>query len=256
VNEVRTFSTAYKSALHAHVRERDEHTLHSAYELGRQAVASNLGLLDVAGAHHDALLAAVHAHPSAGIDYVLDAAADFLVETLSTYEMVKRGFADERAAARAQRHQAAMIRNLSAFLADAALAATSHDALTEVLQLVAEHARELTAAQAAVVVVQPVKREFCAAYSHEDETTRYVSARDALRDAARIVSSGAAKARVSTPETGRHQITAALARFDRTMIGALQVMRSDREFSDVDEAVIAHVAQLTSPTLERVLSTK
>lgn len=254
MNSPREFSAAYSVCLRAHLDQRDEHTLRTAYELGRRAVASELALLDVAGAHHDAVLAAVRSYPPARVEYVLEVAGDFLVEILATYEMVKRGFADEHAAARAERRHATMVRNLSSFLTDAAHAAASPDALPEVLQLVVEHARELTGAQTAIAAVQTVRGERAEAYSRDEESPPDLSAMRALTEARRMVVSGTRSAPYGGARAGAHELTAALTSFEGEVIGALQVATATgRGFSAADEAVVAHIAQITSPTLERVL---
>ena len=63
--------------------------------------------------------------------------------------MVQRGYRAAREAARAERRQTEMSRQLSAFLADASLALDASDSLEEMLRLVAEQARELVAPRAA-----------------------------------------------------------------------------------------------------------
>ena len=77
------------------------------------------------------------------------AAGDFFLESLSSFEMVQRGFGEAREAARLERRQTEMSRQLSTFLADASLALDASDSLEEMLRLVAEQARELVGADAA-----------------------------------------------------------------------------------------------------------
>lgn len=80
----------YKQALAEYVVHGGETSLHSAYELGRQAVASNLGLLSLIGAHGDALaevLKIPEADPAA-LRRAAEAAHHFLGEALSSFEML------------------------------------------------------------------------------------------------------------------------------------------------------------------------
>ena len=67
--------------------------------------------------------------------------------------MVQRGFAEAREAARLERRQTEMSRQLSTFLADASLALDASDSLEEMLRLVAEQARELVGADCCVATV-------------------------------------------------------------------------------------------------------
>ena len=81
---------------------------------------------------------------------VIHAAADFQMEALSAYEVIRRGFAETVDAIAIERRQAAMFRRLSEILSDTSLASRSRSSLTEVLQLVVEQARELTDAECSV----------------------------------------------------------------------------------------------------------
>ena len=64
--------------------------------------------------------------------------------------MLQRVLADAREAATVERRQAAVLRQLSTFLGDASIAADGSDSFDEMLQLVAEHARELIGARRCV----------------------------------------------------------------------------------------------------------
>ena len=122
-----------------------------AYELGREAVGRRLSVLDLAVAHQEALLSALAAASSPEESQgVAGAAGDFFLESLSSFEMVQRGFAEARRTARLERRQNEMSRRLSAFLADASLALDASDSLEEMLRLVAEQARELVGADCCV----------------------------------------------------------------------------------------------------------
>ena len=81
------------------------------------------------------------------------AAGDFFLESLASFEMVQRGFREATEAARLERRQTEMSRQLSTFLADASLALDASESLEEMLRLVAEQARELVGAQCCVATV-------------------------------------------------------------------------------------------------------
>ncbi|HEY6221001.1 MAG TPA: hypothetical protein VIX13_00530, partial [Candidatus Eisenbacteria bacterium] len=53
---IRTFESRYAAALRGHVSGGSETTLHAAYELGREAFHSGVGVLEMAALQHAALL--------------------------------------------------------------------------------------------------------------------------------------------------------------------------------------------------------
>lgn len=75
----------YASWLRAHLESAGEGPLSHAYEIGRQALAAGMGVLDVATLHHQALTR-MHDHAEAWVG-----AQAFLVEALSPFEIVHRG---------------------------------------------------------------------------------------------------------------------------------------------------------------------
>lgn len=82
----------YASWLLAHLQSAGEGPLSHAYELGRQALAEGLGVLDVAHLHHEALARLDGAGFGSGENGSARRAAQaFLVEALSPFEIVHRG---------------------------------------------------------------------------------------------------------------------------------------------------------------------
>lgn len=77
----------YAATLAGHLAKADEAGLHHAYELGRQALADGLGILDLVLLHHEALGAL-----GVGGAQQLDRAAQFLAEGVSPFEMSLRGY--------------------------------------------------------------------------------------------------------------------------------------------------------------------
>jgi hypothetical protein len=143
------FVRRYARAFDAYLAEPGETALSTAYELGREAVVEDVALLDVCLAHHDALAAALGRAPAEADRAALArAAGHFLLEALASYEMVQRGFWEAQTTLESERRHAGMVRRLSAFLADASLAAGRPDALAETLRLVVEQGRELLDAHA------------------------------------------------------------------------------------------------------------
>jgi PAS domain S-box-containing protein len=80
----------YADALREYVAEGSEAALARAYELGRKAAGTGLGILDLAVVHHDALLA-LPTHGAVGRPSVT-MAAQFLAESLSPFEMTLRSY--------------------------------------------------------------------------------------------------------------------------------------------------------------------
>jgi signal transduction histidine kinase len=79
----------YKKALQEFIFNEGEEALHDAYEIGRQALASNVGLLGLIDAHGDAFTRLLRQNVSDTDDLVrqIDAACRFLSESLSAFDM-------------------------------------------------------------------------------------------------------------------------------------------------------------------------
>jgi serine phosphatase RsbU (regulator of sigma subunit) len=102
--DLAAFEQRYASALRGYLESPDEAHLSEAYELGRQAVSDQLSMLELAAAHHAVLVAALQSpEPPAPVDQLAARAGAFFVESLSTYEMTQRGFAEAQVAAREER---------------------------------------------------------------------------------------------------------------------------------------------------------
>jgi hypothetical protein len=268
----RQFEAAYASALAAHLEAGGESTLRAAYELGRDAVVGELSVLDVAGAYHRALTDALRrARDREDVVRTTRAAGEFLVESLSAYEMVQRGLRETREAAVAERRQSAMLRQLTSLLADPSLALGRADSLAEALRLVAEEARELTGARCCVataalgggralteVAVDLETEVDPATLARPDELARrhaLVQAADGpVRQTSEAARSAPALAGVRA-EGGRPLrgwIAAPLTFLDTRHFGCLEVFDSETgEFTELDEAMLDHLARLASAALER-----
>ncbi len=71
----------------------DEEALHSAYELGRAALADNITLLDLVRTHHQVFGQILSTTPNPDdLPAIVNAAADFLVEALAPFELARRGY--------------------------------------------------------------------------------------------------------------------------------------------------------------------
>lgn len=272
VNATSQFRVSYASAFQRYLGDASETTLRAAYELGREAVGRELSVLDLAVVHHDVLLSALRGGAE-NVDRITQRASDFFVESLSAFEMVRRGFADARQAALLERQQSAMLRQLSNFLADASLALDASDSLDETLRLVAEQTRELIGADYCVVfVTMDAGREIFAAASLSDTAAASTSATgrgDLGAIFSRLGGAGGA-ARIAGDElatnaalralaehagagsVGRGRLGAPLTALDGAELGSIQLFdKHGGEFNDVDEALLVHLAQMVSAAIER-----
>ena len=211
-------AASYATAFTAYLSARGERELGAAYDLGRQAVAAHLSVLDLAEAHHAAVRAALgNGSPP---DATVRAAADFLRESLSIFESVHRGYSEVREVARLEHEHVEQLRAL----ADTSIALNSSLTVEEILQLTAEAARSLIGGtRATVAIFAPDPR---------------------LRPQT-------ATAPTQTPDgdhgpAGPARMTAQLSGRGREL-GMLEVVdRSEREFSARDETILTQLAQLAS----------
>ena len=249
-----SFAGAYDFAFRRYVVNRSEALLRAAYELGRQAVEQELAVLDLAAAHHSAVRSLLlRDHAPRNIDCVVSAAEEFFVETLGAFEMVQRGFREAAEAAVLGTRQAAIVRRLSGVLADVSLAVDGSRSLREVLQLVAEQARELTGADVCLLTVTP-------ADEHEGKLEGFARAEtvrqsDSRTDwgSLRLVDSGKDADGSASVEGGEQVLEGGLTSLDGRTLGRIRVVRTagSAPFGDVERAVLVHLAQMVSAAVER-----
>lgn len=267
------FARRYGEAFDAYLRDRDERALNAAYELGRAAVAQQLSVLDLASAHQDVLLDRLDrdSHTTAQND-VIRAAGEFFQEAISAYDMVSRALQDARETAVIERRNATILRRLSAFLADASLALDAADSLYEMLQLVAEHARELTGAERCAVRLSlddatsaidalATDHPGPALQPHVDELSSLYRALAPPADSVRMTGSDLERHRhthaLTEPEDPaawkpRGWLAAALTALDGRYLGLIQAFdKQTGDFSELDEAILVQLAQMASAAVER-----
>ena len=233
------FRVSYENAFRAHLADTGEGTLRAAYELGREAVQDGLTLLELAEAHHAALGATLM---GAQLDAatLIRASGDFLAESISAYEMVRRGFEESHEAALIERSRLEMLRQLSRFLADASLASEAAGSLQEVLRLIAEQAREL------------VDVELCAVTLVADPPLRASSYVPTRRETDERPPLSAVETLPAYEDDDR--LALPLTSLDGSELGRLEVCgKKEGAFSPVDRAAVEHLAQMTSAAVERVL---
>ncbi len=210
------FRDAYSAKFDEYLVTHDENALHAAYELGRDAVERELSVLDLASAHHDVLARSLAREPTK-IEATTRAAEQFFLESLSAFEIVQRGYREARETAALEQRNTAILRQLSSFLADASLAVDAHHSLIEMLQLLAEQAREIVDADACIVQLEGLH-----ATSQEEQ----------LDEPLRLV--------------------VPLTSLDGRELGTIAVARGSRVFSALEEAILTHLAQMAAAAVERV----
>jgi hypothetical protein len=84
----------YAAAFARYLFHRDEAALSAAYELGRHALATGVGLLEVVQVHHQVVMEVPPG--TEGPQELAEAAETFLVEVLASFEMTRRAFRDRR----------------------------------------------------------------------------------------------------------------------------------------------------------------
>src|SRR6185437_5918371 len=209
---------------------------------------------------------------STGRDDLIRAAGEFLLESVSAFEVLQRALREVRETALVERRHATMLLHLSSFLADASLAFDASGSLDELLQLVAEHAREITGA------------ERCAVRLMLDESSPTIEALavepgealgsqlDDLTALYRVLGGPSGSIRMTATELDRHRADHALSEpaagawrprawlaspltaLDGRQLGLIQAFdKQTGEFSELDEATLMQLAQMASAAVERTL---
>jgi GAF domain-containing protein len=229
-------------------------------------------VLDLAATHHDVLLSALEDPANArSPEAVTRAAADFFLESLSAFEMVQRGVREAREAAMVERRHAAILRRLSTFLADASLGLDAAGSIDEMLQLVAEHAREVIGAEQcvarlkvadgsqrtleAVALEQGIEGDLVDASRFADLYDSIGPTSGSLRMTASDLERQPAPpglAEAGEPATPRGWLAASLTALDGRDLGLIQLFdKRDGDFSELDEAVLVQLAQMAAAAVER-----
>lgn len=253
----------YTEGLHAALADAGERSLSVAYNLGRDAVRSGLSVLDLAAIHNDAVAAELRAAPDMPTaERMTQSAGEFLLESLSAYEMLQRVLRETRERAMVEQRQTMLLRRLSDFLGDASLAVDANASVHEVLQLVAEHALDFVDAAACRARLGPTEADpsvLEAVASSEgagapDDATlqRLDDLYDTLAPTGPIrLGPDAVAERVDGARFA--WLAVALTALDGRRMGDLHLYGSgDAAFADVDEAVVAQLAHMASATFERM----
>jgi serine phosphatase RsbU (regulator of sigma subunit) len=143
-----SFAERYRRHFLAYLESGDEADVAPAYELSREAVAEGLSLLELHDVHRRAASEVVLPEPDPERRLALaERAADFLRESLATFEIASRGYVEVQETARAEHEHA---RQLQA-IAEASIALGASLEVADILQLVTAEARRVLGAEHAQV---------------------------------------------------------------------------------------------------------
>src|SRR5258708_14031182 len=88
-----SLSKRYAAALLGYLTCHEERILNRAYEMGREAIARGLGVLDIARIHHEALAELILSSDSKNRERpTVEAGQTLFLEALSPFEVGHRGF--------------------------------------------------------------------------------------------------------------------------------------------------------------------
>jgi|SRR5579863_545029 len=92
------FESQYLGKLEGYLRDRGEDTLEDAYELGRQALAQGMGILDMAAIHQQAVLKIMtrSGAPRKNVE-AAERAGEFFAQSAAPFEMTHRAFGEANA---------------------------------------------------------------------------------------------------------------------------------------------------------------
>ena len=269
---VADFVQRYREVFATYLQGRDEHALSRAYELGRSAVAQDLSVLDLAAAHQEVILERVRSSSDpTEHEELVRAAGEFFLESVSAFEVLQRALQEVRETALVERRHATILRHLSSFLADASLAFDASASFDELLQLVAEHARELTGAeQCAVRLAFDDDTPTMDALAVEQHDAALRPQLNELAALYRALAPPTGSLRMTPTELDRHRadhalsepadggwkprgwLAAPLTALDGRQLGLIQAFdKQSGEFSELDEATLMQLAQMASAAVER-----
>ena len=90
MGDVTDLTRDYRTAFQRYLPQRSEAALTLGYQLGRRAVDDGVSLLDLVGVHHLVLAEILEDLPGGDTRSVTEAASEFLLEVLSTFDMAHR----------------------------------------------------------------------------------------------------------------------------------------------------------------------
>jgi serine phosphatase RsbU (regulator of sigma subunit) len=140
------FGGRYKRAFMRYLETGDEADVTPAYELSREAVGGHLSLLELAEAHRAGVAAGVLPERDPERQRQLaERAADFLRESLATFEIAHRGYLEVQEVARLEHEHARQLQSV----AEVSVALNAALPVAEVIDLVTAEARHVLGGRSA-----------------------------------------------------------------------------------------------------------
>lgn len=140
------FAARYREAFLVYLASGDDADVAPAYELSRDAVGGRLSLLELAEAHRLAVAAAVVPEPDPARRALLATrAADFLRESLASFEIAHRGYLEVQEVARLEHEHARQLQTV----AEVSVALNAALPVADVIELVTAEARNVLGGRSA-----------------------------------------------------------------------------------------------------------
>ncbi|HEY4278875.1 MAG TPA: SpoIIE family protein phosphatase [Conexibacter sp.] len=140
------FADRYRRAFLTYLVSGDEAHVTPAYELSRDAVAGHLSLLELAEAHRRAVAEGVLPERDPARQALLaERAADFLRESLATFEIAHRGYLEVQEVARIEHEHARQLQSI----AEVSVALNATLPVADVIELVTAEARHVLGGRSA-----------------------------------------------------------------------------------------------------------
>lgn len=250
------FKDAYAKALADYLASTDESTLRVGYELGRTAIQTGLGVLDLAEAHHSAY---VKAHQARRDDQdpeeLAGAASTFFMEALSAFEMIQRGYREAQEMASLEKQHADQLRGL----AGATMAIGASLSPGEIIRVMSEEARHLMEALCAFVILDAESMpasDLCVRCARYLEKADLPSLQQAVASHQPTPLRSEDLARYGPWDADEHDrgwisLAAPLMGAGERAPGSLHVVhREDGEFTERDWSMLVQIAQVGGTALE------
>jgi serine phosphatase RsbU (regulator of sigma subunit)/PAS domain-containing protein len=231
------FAKAYLEGVGRHLKPGGDAGLAAAYELGRQALEEGLALLDVVQIHQ----AATHRLAAQGLSQdELSAADQFLLQSLTTFELAQRDFWEAQERVRVEE----VIAEHFQAVAEASVAIIAHLRADDRVVELAEQARKVAGSASAAVRLNTDDGMFVGATGPVPDGVQEIAARVmATRTVQRSNSSGPeAPTALGIPMSARLVPNGVLVVWDR-----------NEAFGASDEAALRQLASLGSVALANAL---
>lgn len=231
-----SFSDRYRRAFLRYLISGDEADVTPAYELSREAVGGHLSLLELAEAHRRAVAEGVLPERDAQQRALLaERAADFLRESLATFEIAHRGYLEVQEVARLEHEHARQLQSV----AEVSVALNAALPVADVIDLVTAEARHVLggrSARAHLELPGAQPRRILTATSGEVPSEEAQATQDVLRASLTgrrgLVVGEIEVFGIENADPGAEAILVQLAQVASAAIGNAQIYGLEREIAE------------------------